>query len=222
MPNGVFASVLVNVPVCSFRKGFAREYLETEDIPPPSTIYGFLLSLVGEEDRGKYVGTQLAYASFCEPQISVVLRTVWRVKDKKIPPGSGNNRRPDFQEILTDVKIGIWLKPGDLANRVIAVGKDFFRLSRFGGLSLGESRDLVNDVVWEPAYGSEKCFWVTTDPKGDLSLPIWVDHVGSKNTLWGRFKVIQGLPESPQAENDSRWITMIKSTAIAGQSEEGK
>ena len=39
--------VYVTVPVACFRKGLAREYLETEPLPPPATCYGFLLSLVG-------------------------------------------------------------------------------------------------------------------------------------------------------------------------------
>ena len=43
--------IYVSVPVACFRKGLAREYLETEPIPPPSTCYGFLLSLVGETSR---------------------------------------------------------------------------------------------------------------------------------------------------------------------------
>jgi CRISPR-associated Cas5-like protein len=47
---------------CSFRKGSAREYLETEEVPPPTTVYGFLLSLVGKEERLAYAGTGLAYA----------------------------------------------------------------------------------------------------------------------------------------------------------------
>jgi CRISPR-associated Cas5-like protein len=37
----------VTVPIACFRKGMAREYLETEMLPPPATCYGFLLSLVG-------------------------------------------------------------------------------------------------------------------------------------------------------------------------------
>lgn len=209
MQEETCVSLSVNVPICSFRKGFAREYLETEEIPPPSTIYGFLLSLVGEEDREKYLGSQFAYARFGEPQISAVLRTVWRIKDAKISPGSGNNRRPDFQEILSDVKIGIWMKHGELANRVKTLRRDFSQLSRFGGLSLGESRDLVNDVVWDPVFPSGKCSWVTSDPKGDLPLPIWVDHVGSKNTIWGRFRLIFGSPEVPSTE-DPRWITIAR------------
>ena len=38
----------VTVPVACFRKGFAREFWETEELPPPATCYGFLLSLVGK------------------------------------------------------------------------------------------------------------------------------------------------------------------------------
>ena len=41
----------VTVPVACFRKGFAREFWETEELPPPATCYGFLLSFVGETDR---------------------------------------------------------------------------------------------------------------------------------------------------------------------------
>ena len=41
--------IYVTVPIASFRKGFAQEYLETEQIPPPATCYGFLLSLVLQE-----------------------------------------------------------------------------------------------------------------------------------------------------------------------------
>jgi len=41
--------IRVTVPIACFRKGLAREYLETEPLPPPATCYGFLLSLVGEE-----------------------------------------------------------------------------------------------------------------------------------------------------------------------------
>ena len=50
----------VSVPVACFRKGFAREYLETEMLPPPATCYGFLLSLVGETDRTRHIGCRIA------------------------------------------------------------------------------------------------------------------------------------------------------------------
>ncbi len=72
----------VSVPFCSFRKAYAREFLESERFPPPATVYGFLLSLVGEELRETYKGTRLAIAVVREAQVAQVLRTVWRVKKK--------------------------------------------------------------------------------------------------------------------------------------------
>src|SRR5207302_7285590 len=91
--------VRVTVPIACFRKGLAREYLETEPLPPPATCYGFLLSLVGETDRRRHVGCRVAPVLVSRPATSVVLRTVWRVK--KTPLGSPGNTRPDYQQLLT-------------------------------------------------------------------------------------------------------------------------
>src|SRR5262245_58220505 len=103
--------VYVTVPIGCFRKGLAREYLETESVPPPATCYGFLLSLVGETDRRAHVGCRVVPMLLNTPQTSVVLRTVWRVK--KIPLGSAGNTRPDYQQLLTDVRLVIWLDSSD-------------------------------------------------------------------------------------------------------------
>src|SRR5947209_2212061 len=97
----------VTVPVACFRKGLAREYLETEPLPPPATCYGFLLSLVGETKRDRHVGCGVAPVLLNRPQTSVVLRTVWRVK--KTPLGSPGNTRPDYQQFLTPVELVVWL-----------------------------------------------------------------------------------------------------------------
>src|SRR6202044_1447868 len=40
--------VFVSAPVASFRVPQAREYWETLPCPPPATVYGMLLSAVGE------------------------------------------------------------------------------------------------------------------------------------------------------------------------------
>ena len=63
--------VYVTVPVACFRKGLAREYLETEPLPPPATCYGFLLALVGETDRRAYVGARVAPVLLSKPPTSV-------------------------------------------------------------------------------------------------------------------------------------------------------
>lgn len=211
MEDDTCISLLVSVPVCSFRKGYAREYLETEEIPPPSTVYGFLLSLVGEEDRQTYLGTELAYALVSQPELSVVLRTAWRIKNQKSPPGTGANKKPDYQEILTDVEIAVFLKPGGLAQRISEAGRSPHTIARYGGLSLGESRDLVNDVLWNPDLGSRKGKWPVRDPKGEQPLPIWVDHVGSKGTVWQQFSFHETALEQPE-EDDLRWIAIQNKT----------
>src|SRR6516162_5819906 len=99
--------VYVTVPVACFRKGLAREYLETEPLPPPSTCYGFLLSLVGETQRARHAGCRVAPVLLNDPEQSVVLRTVWRVKGR--PLGSAGNTRPDYQQLLSPVKVAIWI-----------------------------------------------------------------------------------------------------------------
>ena len=46
----------ITVPIACFRKGLARDFWESEPLPPPSTCYGFLLALVGEERRARHCG----------------------------------------------------------------------------------------------------------------------------------------------------------------------
>ena len=200
-------SLRMTVPVCGFRKGYAREYFETEEAPPPSTLYGFLLSLVGEEDRRRYLGTRLAYALLSPPELSLVLRTVWRIKEKS-PPGLGSNRRPDYQEILTRLELGLWVGSGELAQRLKEAAANPQAIVRYGGLSLGESRDLINDLDWFPAWPKREALWLVADPQGDLPLPLWVDHVGSKGTIWEQFRMVPGELSEPLA-SDPRWITIV-------------
>jgi len=130
-------SLLITIPVCGFRKGYAREYLESEELPPPSTVYGFLLSLVGEEDRYKYIGTHIALAFLKKPEKSILLRTAWRIKNKTLPLGVGNNRSPDYQEILTGLTLAVWVKKGGLGGRIKAVQANPERVKRYGGAELG-------------------------------------------------------------------------------------
>ncbi|BBO31086.1 type I-MYXAN CRISPR-associated protein Cas5/Cmx5/DevS [Lacipirellula parvula] len=181
----------VTVPVACFRKGLAREYLETEPLPPPATCYGFLLSLVGETDRRRHIGARVAPVLISKPATSVVLRTVWRVK--KTPLGSSGNTRPDYQQLLTGVELVIWLDSTEeaddgLEQRVRETLANPATISRFGGLSLGESTHLVDEVslVTSPqtrlADRSGRAF--LRAERGRLTLPVWVDHVGSAGTRY--------------------------------------
>ena len=192
--------VYVTVPVACFRKGLAREYLETEPLPPPATCYGFLLSLVGETDRRKHIGALVAPVLLNKPPTSVVLRTVWRVK--KTPLGSPGNTRPDYQQLLTGVNLAIWLDSVELEERVRNALLNPSSVTRFGGLSLGESTHMVDEVclfdrVADRLPKSGRAF--LTAPKGRLTLPVWVDHVGSAGTRYatGNLDELPLTPPSP-------------------------
>lgn len=180
--------VYVTVPVACFRKGLAREYLETEPLPPPATCYGFLLSLVGETDRNKYVNCRVAPVLLSKPPTSTVLRTVWRIK--KTPLGSPGNTRPDYQQLLTNVELAIWVDSAtDLEDRVENALSNPVSMVRFGGLSFGESSHMVDEVcllerVRARVPQTGRAFLERSDKKGRLSMPVWVDHVGSSGTRY--------------------------------------
>lgn len=209
---GTFA-LYVSVPVASFRVPQAREYFETLPCPPPSTVYGMLLSLVGEPNRLRHIGAEVALALLSTPERSVVLRTLWRVKTRKAGPGIGENKRPDFQELLTGVRLVVWVRPGvheeaprlvDRLRGAIAVPK---HTSRFGGLSLGESTHLIDEV--RPLRQSDVTSGqlLVCDPEGALALPVWPDHVGSARTRWEQYRLV---PSSIGPEPDEKaWTTIL-------------
>jgi CRISPR-associated protein Cas5t len=187
-------SLLVEVPIACFRQSRAREYAETYLVPPPSTIYGMLLSLVGEIDRYKHCGVKIAIAMLSSPEKSTVIRTFRRFKKKEI--ADPTNARPDYQELLTDIRLVVYVdsqlesaKP-NLANRLQAAFENPQAITRFGGLCLGESRDLVNSIQpikSEDLMGDWQ--WLEHDKNGLLTLPYWVDHVGSQGTRWQRYSL---------------------------------
>ena len=210
----------VSVPIACFRVPRAREYFETFPCPPPSTVYGMLLSMVGEVNRREHEGAEIAIALLAEPSYSVVLRTLWRVKDRKEGPGLKNNRRPDFQELLSDTQLAVWIRKGanenvaqSLASRVEQAMQHPSTISRFGGLSLGESTHLVNDVTTLDNKVIRGRLLMAED-EGDLSLPIWPDHVGSA-TRWGQFRLLD--EGEIRLNNEAAW-TAIRRPSIASLS----
>ncbi len=187
--------IYVTIPITSFRAPRAREYLESMTFPAPATVYGFLLSLVGEEDRHKNKGAEIGVGMLNKPEKSVVLRTMWRIKDKKNPPGINNNKRPDYQEVLTGVNLVIWIKNypegkhGILFEKVKDAVIEKNSVQRFGGLSFGESTFLVDEVKHFNNDLNETIYFLKSSSEGELSLPIWVDHVGSKGTIFKQFTI---------------------------------
>lgn len=207
----------VSVPVTSLRVPQSREYLESFPCPAPSTVYGMLLSTVGENDRLAYEGAELAVAVLDPmPVKSLVLRTLWHIKNKKVPPGLLENRRPDFQELLTGLKLAVWVRKGSgemaepsLEQRLHGVIRQPSSANRFGGLALGESTHLVDELrPWRNEDGTVGHILIGS-PAGDLTLPIWPDHVGSRYTRWGQYSLERHTviePPPPEA-----WVDISRS-----------
>ncbi|MGL6338903.1 MAG: type I-MYXAN CRISPR-associated protein Cas5/Cmx5/DevS [Waterburya sp.] len=201
----------IDVPIASFPTSRSREYRDTYPVSPPSTIYGMLLSLVGETDRYKHCGVKIAIALVSEPAKSITLRTMRRFKRKTLD--HKKNTRPDFQEILTGVELIVWVNQGEeqdnlsLGDRLTAAFANPSSINRFGALCLGESRDLVNsvDLITEMNFDLPLKYLIQ-DEYGELSLPYWVDHVGSKNTRWLRYSFEDKSQQDPP---NSAW-TIIK------------
>jgi len=187
----VVIALRVEVPIVCFRQSHAREYVETYPVPPPATVYGMLLSLVGEVNRYKHCGSRLAIALASQPQKSTIIRTYHRYKKRNLDNPS--NIRPDYQELLTGVNLVVLVDKGSdnaypsLVERLWQALNTPTSVNRFGGLSLGESHDLVNSVTLMLSLSGESYQWLLQDEQGFLRLPYWVDHVGSSGTRWLRY-----------------------------------
>ena len=203
----------VEVPIACFRQSRAREYAETYPVPPPSTVYGMLLSRVGEMDRYKHRGVKLAIALLSKPEKSTIIRTFRRFKKKDIHDPT--NARPDYQELLTDIEFVVWVEAGTdkvkptLPERLQIAFDNPASINRFGGLCLGESRDLVNSVQPLKEKDQQKFLqWLEQNEDGLLTLPYWVDHVGSRGTRWQRYQLLK--PSNQWQPSELAW-TVIQS-----------
>ena len=185
-------ALYVHVPCATFRTSHSREYGKTYPVPPPSTLYGMLLSLVGETDARKHCGVMLAIAMLSQPQKSTVLRKMRRFKASSL--GDPRNTSPEHQEILTDVRFIVWVESSresvnpTLAERIEQARTNSSSVKRFGCLYLGESNDLVNSIrLVKEHHLSEIQQWLVKNNRGNITLPYWVDHIGSQGTRWQRY-----------------------------------
>lgn len=180
----------ISAPFASFKHSYSREYAGSYSYPPPSTIYGLLLSLVGETDMEHHQGVKIAIALDSQPQTSIVMRTTRRLKNPDL--NSPSNSKPDFQEILSGIKIIVGVDSAkdinNLESRITQALRYPETIERFGGLSLGESRDLINDIhiLEKPSTTLQ---WLTKNTNGKLKLPLTVDYLGSKNTKMQKFSL---------------------------------
>jgi CRISPR-associated protein Cas5t len=208
--QGLTTALYIEAPVVCFRVPWAREHVETYEVAPPSTVYGCLLSYVGEELRDRHAGASVAVAMLSRPRVSTVVRTMRRYKETQID--HPNNAKPDFQQLLTDVRLAVWVRalepegrndraaPAPLAKRLADALRDPASVTRYGGLSLGESAHMVNEVRALRESDLVHARLLCRTELGRLTLPIWPDHVGSAGTAWGRFDAVPFAGGDPPLE----------------------
>jgi CRISPR-associated protein Cas5t len=192
----------MEAPIFYLRKPQARNQVyESFVFPPPSSLYGMLLSYIGEVDKTKYEGTELALAQLKEMPKSMVCRKIWRMKAKELTDPT--NRTPIRQELYTGLAMSIWVK-GSFADKLEECLEHPERIKRFGPVSIGESTNFVNDLrLWRDSDLNTGQLLVK-DEDGFLGLTVWTDHVGTKST-WHNFSLVeQSLDTLP----DSAWCVI--------------
>ncbi|WP_017660798.1 type I-MYXAN CRISPR-associated protein Cas5/Cmx5/DevS [Baaleninema simplex] len=218
----------LDCPCTSFPRSFARDYKETYRYPPPSTVYGLLLSLVGEQDLNAHLGVKLAIGVLGDDvPISRILRKQRHHKFSKQHHGvysTAKFSKPNFQEILTDMQLAIRISseeesaPVTLSDRVATALSTPETIARFGGLSLGESWAMVNGIRYfrevreadREKYASVR--WLVKDDRGLIGLPVWIDRKTTRGTFQ-RFSVREAGAEFV----DRSWVS-IQGNAASSQS----
>jgi CRISPR-associated protein Cas5t len=185
----------VEASYANFRKSFARSYAETYTYPPPSTVYGMLLSLVGERQRRSHLGARLALGFIGTPKLSTILKKLSRFKYGVPAKQAKLGNAPDYMEIVCGIRFILCVdstaeqRRPSLEERVTLAVDTPKSVTRSGILCLGLSDDLVDRVGRLPADIPPSVDWLLADPAGSLELPVWVDHVGSADTRWRRYRI---------------------------------
>ncbi len=224
----------LDCPCTSFPRSFARDFKETYRYPPPSTIYGLLLSLVGEVDMLAHVGVKLAIGIIGnDPPISRIVR---KQRHHKFDNGGAEHKKrvqqygegiyptsqfskPNHHELLTDIQIAIDVNSTEdtatvkLEERLAIAFSTPSQITRFGGLSLGESWAMVNGIrAYRETDGSIR--WLIKDNRGLIGLPVWINRETTQGTFqrfsWceGEFRddcwVKISAPTAPETPKSSR------------------
>lgn len=206
----------VQVPYASFRKSFARSFAETYPLPPPATVYGMLLSLVGEYFRKRHDGVRLAFAYKRLPKVATTLRKLSRYKYGVPSKQSTLGNAPDFVETLCDIEFLCWIdstqetisrsseEKSTLEERLKVVLTTPTNVERRGVLCLGLSDDAVNSVGLCDRYDGN---WHRLLPgeTGSMDLPVWVDHVGAAHTRWQRFELEETAAPIIESPGSTNW-----------------
>ncbi len=202
------------------RPMWAREYQETYPAPPPSTVYGMLLSLVGveRENKNRHSSLRIALALAENTEESLwqrrekgrIFRKFRRVAQSDRNPDPLAKRRPDYQELLLGLEFWLWVDDSQAEHplsdeiRKALDPQKRGKIVRHGALCFGESSHMVNEISIVRPHG-KGCF-VAPCEKGFLSMPVWSDHKTDRPTV--RNFVIREPEELSNNPPDACWITI--------------
>lgn len=129
-----------------------------------------------------------------QPAKSKTLRTLHRFKFNKEEHEA--NKRPDYQEILTDIRFIVWVKSAEdkhnptLPERLEQALLNPASVKRWGVLYLGESDDLVNNIkLVTEDFAVKSREWLLKDDNGWITLPYWVASFNFQGTKWFRYRL---------------------------------
>lgn len=202
------------------RPMWAREYQETYPAPPPSTIYGMLLSLIGveREDKDRHIGLRIAIAMAENAEDSFwqrrekgrIFRKFRRVAQAKKNADPLADRRPDYQELLLGLVFWLWIDDSQAKHPLCGEIRKALdpskrgKIVRHGALSLGESSHMVNEISTGRPCGRGR--YVAPCKNGFLSMPIWSDHNTDRPTLHNfEIREPEELANDPP---EACWITV--------------
>ena len=202
------------------RPMWAREYQETYPTPPPSTIYGMLLSLIGVErkDKNRHAGLRIAIAMAENTEDSFwqrrekgrVFRKFRRVAQAKKNADPLADRRPDYQELLLGLEFWLWINDSQASHplcdeiRKALDPEKRGEIVRHGALCLGESSHMVNEIAEDHPHGKGR--FVSPCERGFLSMPVWSDHKEDRPTV--RSFEIREPEQLPSVPPPDFWITI--------------
>jgi CRISPR-associated protein Cas5t len=207
----------VQAPYGTFRKSYARSFAESYPLPPPATVYGMLLSLVGERRRARHVGVKLAFAYAREPLLATTLRKLSRYKYGVSGKQEKLGNAPDFVETLCGIEFLCWVDSADenegsasqsLETRLTRAVREPQSVDRSGIVCLGLSDDAVDDIALvERCEGQWR--WLSPRESGTIELPTWVDHVGSLHTRWQRYELDQVASQIEGSPDPKRFTAIL-------------
>ena len=210
--------LFIDVPMASFRPMWSREYQETYPAPPPSTIYGMLLSLIGVErkEKARHANIKIAVALQNQPESGRVFRKFRRVAQAKKNADPLTDRRPDYQEVVLWLKFWLWVNDSKAENPLtekIGEALDEKRrksVIRHGALCLGESSHMVNEIklaVGDANPTEREGRFLARDKTGFLTMPVWTDHDNDIPHV-ETFTLLAPAPLPACPLEDDKWITV--------------